>query len=96
MFKETIQNLAQKIERIENQFDEFDIDDIGSDEFEALEEEVYEIENEIADCIDNVDEFEYNQLRKLQKKIAQIKKDNDFFDEEATLNAMFPNKDDED
>jgi len=96
MFKEEIQKLTQRVEDIENKFDGFDVDNIGSDEYENLEREVYQIEKEIAEYIGGVEGFQYNQLIKLQKKIAQIKRNNDFYDEEAELDRMFPNRHDDD
>ena len=96
MFKQEIEKLTQRIEHIKNQFDEYDIEDIGSNEYESLETEVYEIEREIADYIDNADGLQYEKLQKLQKKIVRIKKENDFYDEDAELDMMFPNRHDDD
>ena len=37
-----------------------------------------------------------SQLQRLQKKVTQIKRDNDFYDQEAELDMMFPNRHDDD
>ena len=98
MFKDRIKELSERLEYIENRLEELSSDDIGCDEYDELQTEVYDIDEEIADYIDNAKDFEYSKLRKLQKQIAQIKEDNGFLDEddEATLDMMYPNRDDDD
>jgi|SRR5574344_16725 hypothetical protein len=96
MFREEIQKLTQRIEYIENRFDEFDIKEVGGEEYEGLEAEVYEIEKEIADYLGGAEGIQYEQLRKLQKTVSRIKSENDFYDKEAELDRMFPNRYDDD
>jgi hypothetical protein len=93
VYKEEIQRLTQKVEQIKNQFDELNGDDIGNDKYEALQAEVYEIGDEIDKYIDFIGSIEgehYNQLRlrTLQKTIAQIKEENDFYDPKGELDIM--------
>lgn len=96
MFREEIQKLTERLEFIENRFEDFETEDIGSDEYNELEEEVYEIEREISEYIGVSRDSQASQLQRLQKKVTQIKRDNDFYDQEAELDMMFPNRHDDD
>ncbi len=44
MFREEIQKLTERLEFIENRFEDFETENIGSDEYNELEKEVCEIE----------------------------------------------------
>lgn len=96
MYKREINKLSIRTDIVESRFDEFNYNEIGSDKYEQAEGEVYSIENEISEYIRDADGFEYTQLRKLQKRIQSIKKENDFYDADAALDMMFPNRYDED
>lgn len=61
---------------------------------ENFEEMVYEFEEELQEELEIHD---YNtKLVSLQKKLKRIKEENDFYDEEAELDMMFPNRHDDD
>lgn len=96
MFKKVIKKLSDRIEVVERQFDEFSYNEIGSEQYEKAEKEVYSIEDEILDYIHNTEEIEFTQFAKLQERINNIKRENDFYDEEANLDMMFPNRYDDD
>lgn len=70
---------------------------------EELENENFEVENDLLDLEqDNENELLHNNgkerrgLISLQMKIKSVKKEFDFYDEEAELDYMFPNRHDED
>jgi chromosome segregation ATPase len=108
MITEEINKLAQRIEDVEMKFETSDCD-----EYDKLEEEVYDIEEELAMLLESADNAYHNidlsnskrlnmldkeqrLLEKLSKKIRDIKKEYDFYDEEAELDMMFPNRHDDD
>lgn len=75
----------------------------GSD----YEEDVYELERNIDDEIESLESFtgehprkeeqvELKGLKQLKIELNQFKKENDFYDEEAELDRMFPNRHDDD
>ncbi len=90
MSAKEIKVLIARLEEIENEFAEADYD---SDDFDDLEDEVLEIEDEL-------NGFSYDDnfalMSKAEKIIARIKKDNDFYDPDASLDAMFPDRYDDD
>ena len=71
-----------------------------------VEEQVYELENKINELLDEYsyqNEYDYNgsqkefrALNKLRREVKTLKKDFDFYDAEAELNMMFPDRHDED
>lgn len=82
------EKLKISIDEIEEQ-----IDEINSDE---LEERVYKLEDEINSNLEICLENEEPIFLKLLKRINKIKKENDFYDEEATYDMMFPDRHDDD
>jgi septation ring formation regulator EzrA len=83
-----LERLQALLTEIEDQ-----IDDIESDE---LEERVLDLEEEINAAIEQCFEEEVEAYKKLQKRVKAIKKEHDFYDEEAELDMMFPDRHDED
>jgi hypothetical protein len=96
VFKEEIKKLTERVESIENKYEDSDLEDLDTDENESLESEVYEIESEINNYIDIVEGIQLSQLEKLKKRLIQIKQENDFYDAEGELDMMFPNRHDDD
>ncbi len=83
-----LERLQALLTEIEDQ-----MDDIESDE---LEERVLDLEEEINAGIEQCFEEEVEAFKKLQKRVNAIKKEHDFYDEEAELDMMFPDRHDED
>lgn len=88
MYVKEIKMLIARLEEIEKEFSGADFDDL-----EDLEEEVLEIEDELADFSydDN-----YALLNKAEKIIERIKKDNEFYSPEEDLDMMFDDDYDDD
>lgn len=88
MYVKEIKMLIARLEEIEKEFSGADFDDL-----EDLEEEVLEIEDELADFSydDN-----YALLNKAEKIIERIKKDNEFYNPEDDLDMMFDDDYDDD
>jgi len=88
----SIQDYINQFEEIENEAEELDQD--------TLEEKIYALEEQLSSDRDyflrDFDSPEFNAFEKLQKRIKRFKKANDFYDEEATLDMMFPNRHDDD
>jgi carbamoylphosphate synthase large subunit len=78
----------ERFTKIEEEVDETDINQI--------EEKIYKLEEEINEIIGSCIPSEENALQSLLKKIARFKKENDFYDADAELDNMFPNRNDED
>lgn len=82
----TIQNYIDQFEKIEGEADELDQD--------ILEEKTYELEEQLSFDRDyflrEFDSPEFIAFEKLQKRIKRFKNEYDFYDEEGTLNMMFP------
>lgn len=82
----TIQNYIDRFEKIENEADQLDKD--------KLEEKIYELEEQLSFDSDyflrEFDSPEFIAFEKLQKRIKLFKNEYDFYDEEGTLNMMFP------
>jgi DNA repair exonuclease SbcCD ATPase subunit len=110
MFSEEINQLKLQIEEIESQFDNNEnydeLENLENTVYE-LEERI----NEYLDMLDNHFSFENikkfpdmeieiwrqcDQLKKLSKRLSTIKSENDFYDKEAELDRMFPNRQDDD
>jgi hypothetical protein len=103
-----IHNLAQRIEDVEMKFETSDCDEYDKLEEEVyrIEEELAMLldRSDNVDC--NTDLFnnkrlnmldkEHSQLERLSKRILSLKKEYDFYDEEAELDMMFPNRHDDD
>jgi len=82
-----IKEFKEKFAEIEEEVDDAD--------FNELEEKVYKLEEEISEAMGDIP-GEENALRNLLKKIARFKKENDFYDADAELDRMFPNRNDDD
>jgi len=78
----------------------FDIDnyDPSTDDYERLNEEVENIEEQIYLLEDEFmfEEEETTAIEFIKIKLKRVKRDFDFYDEEAEYNAMFPDGNDED
>lgn len=69
--------------------------DLSEEEFEQLQDDVYDMEREIDDfCPKNANEEML--MAKLERLILKVKDEFDLYDQEAYLNMMFPNRDDDD
>jgi tetrahydromethanopterin S-methyltransferase subunit G len=93
MLTEEIATITQKLNEIE---EKFEVDNIEVDEHQDLESEVLKMEREILDHLYIAQGIQFSQLNKLQKRIHRIKEENEFYDEDSTLDMMFPNRDDDD
>lgn len=82
-----IEELNEKFEKLYEEFE--------NGNYEA-EQEVYDLEQEIEDELSIARGKEQQELKALQKKINSMKGEFDFYDEEAELDNMFPNRHDED
>jgi hypothetical protein len=82
------ERLKISLDEIEEQIDEIDLNE--------LEERVYKLEREINSNLEMCHESENASFQKLLKRINTIKKENDFYDEEATDDMMFPDRHDDD
>ena len=62
------------------------------------EQLVYDLEEEVQNALLEAfeDTMEEKQLQKLSNKLKKFKSDNDFYDAEASLDMMFPDRHDED
>ena len=77
-------------EALENNL--FDQEDFDINDFQ---DEVWNLEIELSDYpISNQEEERL--VSDLKRLVLQVKEEYDFFDEEAELNMMFPNRDDDD
>ena len=89
MYTKEIKALIARLEEIKDEFLSVDWD---SEEFEELEDEVYDIEEELT-------EFSYEEYEALLDKavrlIDKIKKENEFYDSEDDLDLMFDEEFDE-
>ena len=89
MYTKEIKALIARLEEIKDEFLRVDWD---SEEFEELEDEVYDIEEELT-------EFSYEDYEPLIDKalrlIDKIKKENEFYDSEDDLDLMFDEEFDE-
>ena len=84
------------IEQLTNRLEEL-YEDLENDEYNA-EQGIIDLEVEIENLMDEYhgEKQKTKKLLNLHKKIKAIKEEFDFYDEEAELNAMFPNQDDDD
>lgn len=89
MYTKEIKALIARLEEIKDEFLRVDWD---SEEFDELEDEVYDIEEELT-------EFSYEEYEALLDKavrlIDKIKKENEFYDSEDDLDLMFDEEFDE-
>ena len=88
MINSELNALRAKLEDLEEHLDDM--------EFDELTERVYELENEIQIRLREAFDDEYEHYQKLNKKVQRIKKENNFYDPEAELDRMFPNRYDDD
>jgi hypothetical protein len=110
MYSEQINQLKLQIEEIKPQFEDNknydELENLENTVYE-LEERIKEyleiLDNHLSsERIMNFPDKEaklerqYNQLKKLYIKLSIIKSENDFYDEEAELDMMFPNRHDDD
>lgn len=70
-------------------------DELENDNHE-VEQEVIDLEEEVNDALHYTFGTENEKLRELAMKIKNMKQEFDFYDEEAELNMMFPNRHDDD
>ena len=83
-----IKEFRERFDEIEEKVDETDVNE--------LEEKVYKLEEDINEVVGSGMPNEENALRTLLNKIALFKKENDFYDADAELDRMFPNRNDDD
>lgn len=84
----SLQDFRERLKKIEDEIDEMDVNE--------LEERVYILEEDISNELEMTDPDEAQPFLSLLKKIKHIKKENDFYDQEAELDRMFPNRHDDD
>jgi hypothetical protein len=96
MLSSEINQLTKKVVGIEIKFEEFDIAEIGNENYENSVSEVYELEEKISEFLGYAEGSNFSQLKKLQQRLMQLKSENDFYDEDAELDNMFPNRHDDD
>jgi len=107
--KNEVEKLAQRVENLEIGYEQLDLDDLLDENArnnieEQLEAEVYEIEEYLQRelGIDYKDIYYGNtdlgdkQVVMLVKRIKQLKDEKGFFDSEAELDRMFPDRHDDD
>lgn len=83
------------IEKFKEKFAEIE-EEVDAPDFNELEEKVYKLEEEINEVMGSGIPSENNTLQTLLKRIARFKKENDFYDADAELDRMFPNRYDDD
>lgn len=84
---EEIKLLKARFEEIKEAFENGDDD----------EQLVYDFEKEIQEAFHSAfEDKELHQIEKLYKKVRAFKREYDFYDEEAELDRMFPDRHDED
>jgi hypothetical protein len=89
--------MEQELNELKNRLDELEILISNPDSEEEIEERFYFIKAKIDEFQDYpFREKEEQLLRKMSKKLNQIKNDLDLYDEEAELDMMFPNRHDDD
>jgi hypothetical protein len=76
--------------------DEISKEEIDISDMNEFEEKVLKLEEDIAYEIGGDSPNEGNQMQALLKKIKNLKKGHDFYDAEAELDNMFPNRHDDD
>lgn len=69
--------------------------ELENDNYEA-EQDVYDLEQQVNEELSYAFGKEKHALQSLLHKIKTMKKEFDFYDEEAELDMMFPNRHDED
>jgi hypothetical protein len=88
MKNKAYESLKAKLDIIEDEIDNMDPTD--------LESAIYELEDELTINMQSCYTEEIHLFERLQKSINRIKKENDFYDAEAELDRMFPDRHDED
>ncbi|MFO7862678.1 MAG: hypothetical protein R6U85_01640 [Salinivirgaceae bacterium] len=96
MYKEEIKKLRKKVDNIELESEQIMSNDSDYDKITKFEDAVYEIEQEIDEKFNFLSDFHPEEIGKLDKRIKHIKEEHDFYDEEAVLDMMFPNRHDDD
>ena len=71
------------------------LDELENDNYE-VEQDVLDLEQEVNDALEYTSGKENLKLRELSKNINIMKEEYDFYDEEAELDRMFPNRENED
>jgi hypothetical protein len=70
-------------------------DELENDNYE-VEQDVIELEQEVKEALEYTSGKEYQKLSVHSIKINRMKKEFDFYDKEAELDIMFPDRHDED
>lgn len=96
MIKENIIELADKLEDIEIRFMEFEEEEYGNNQYENLKLEVYGLERDAIEFAVMAEQDSIADLVRIREKISQIKMNNDFEEEEAELDRLYPNRHDAD
>jgi hypothetical protein len=84
---DTFNELNAEFERIHHELE--------NDNYEA-EDQMIELEEKAREAVDFTDGIESKKLRNLLGKIKMAKNEFDFFDADAELDNMFPNRHDDD
>lgn len=71
------------------------LDELENDNYE-VEQDVIDLEQEVKEALEYTSGKEYQKLSVLSIKINRMKKEFDFYDKEAELDIMFPDRHDED
>lgn len=88
MKNKVYESLKAKIDLIEEEIDNMDPTDLESD--------IYELEDELTIKMQSCFVEDIHLFERLQRRINNIKKENDFYDADAELDMMFPDRYDED
>lgn len=84
------------LKTLKEKFDKISEEEIDVTEINELEERISELEEEIYEEMGGCFKNEEYKFKALLKRIDTFKKENDFYDAEAELDSMFPNRYDED
>ncbi|MBI9041950.1 hypothetical protein [Lutibacter sp.] len=88
MKNKAYESLKAKIDLIEEEIDNIDPTDLESD--------IYELEDELTIKMQSCFVEDIHLFERLQRRINNIKKENDFYDAEGELDMMFPERHNED
>jgi len=84
------------VKEFKARFDEVSKEEVDINDMNEFEEKVLKLEEDIAYEIGGGSPHEESQMQALLKKIKNLKEEHDFYDAEAELDNMFPNRHDDD
>lgn len=85
-----LNKLKVRLNELNEQIDDIDIN------INELEDIVYQLEEDVNHAMRCCNQNEIDSYNKLLKEIKKIKNENDFYDADAELDRMFPNRHDDD